>query len=469
MPAFTTSGSPTFNADGSCLINSTGSDLIQGPAALLTNDQGWFAIRVKMGWAAASPPTTFPKALHYSIASSGYLHGIWQGDGSFMWRIQRFNGVSGPGTLDVADSFGAGDRRTLIWRWDASNVSFSLNGAPFVSAAGGTVPVAAPISLTIGSDTGAANWLNSDVYWVCGGTGTITDAQAAFLHAQGDANPDWRSLTGTPTFLWTAQNTIYQNSATLELPTFRFDGAGDFVRSKGVGKCNAAFTVAAILNADDLPANQAVVSAYTDSLGPSWEWYMASNESFRYWDPLNTEDIAGPTLNHTDWWIVVMTRASGASTPRYHLKNLTTGAAWTHVNAAGPSSANPRDCTGPNGHIEIGSYNNGAQEIFLGDIAVVGFWDGINLSDSQCEALSANKRTSDWYNNPGGAPTFLTELTSMFPINYGTQQTLPIIVTGATPIGTVIDNGWAFDANPSTRPSYTGSRFPGPMRVAEGS
>lgn len=117
------------------------------------------------------------------------------------------------------------------------------------------------------------------------------------------------------------------------------------------------------------------------------------------------------TVTNTNTYIFVVTRPAGTGqTARYHLKNLTTGTV-TRGNFTG--TLNNGSSTGSTGKLWIGTYDG------VGDFAnawhgLVGIWDTA-MSDAQVDELWANKRTSDWYNDTAGTPTFLTELTSSTP------------------------------------------------------
>jgi hypothetical protein len=216
MATWTVTGSPVFNGDSSCSMDST--DRFSGPAALLDKTTGWFAARIRLGFTAGAAPNVAPKALYFELASSGYVQCIYEASGQ-AWRIQRFNGAAGPGTLDVSDPVTTGDKRTVVWAWTATNVLLSVGGAAFTSAAGGTVPTAAAVGTNIGNDSVDSRSIGSDFFWCCGGLGTLVDADAATLNAFGDSDPSWPSF-GTPTFLWPATDADYQTESGVEMQSY---------------------------------------------------------------------------------------------------------------------------------------------------------------------------------------------------------------------------------------------------------
>lgn len=75
-------------------------------------------------------------------------------------------------------------------------------------------------------------------------------------------------------------------------------------------------------------------------------------------------------ISATDWLWYVGTKASGSALPRWHVKNLTTNAAWAHTNG----SATVASGTGGITAVRVGS-NNSLGTTFRGSIAVVAIWD----------------------------------------------------------------------------------------------
>jgi len=154
----------------------------------------------------------------------------------------------------------------------------------------------------------------------------------------------------------------------------------------------------------------------------------------------------------TNWYIVVVTWASGTVTERFHHVNQTTPAGWTHSNATGNNGGN-RAGPGTNGHWEIGYFldNSGS-----GGIALSAAWAGVALSDAQCAELSVNNKTSDWWNNSGGQPTTLIECTSLTLTDIGANPSTFSTIGGLTlanPAGGAPT--WTFDgrgAGPGSGP-----------------
>lgn len=95
---------------------------------------------------------------------------------------------------------------------------------------------------------------------------------------------------------------------------------------------------------------------------------------------MENDFTAGNAGLTTGWAWYVATKASGASTPRWHIHDLTAATAWSHANAGGTVG----DGTGPITNILVGG-NLSAGSTWRGSIAVVAAWDSV-LSDVAIEA-----------------------------------------------------------------------------------
>lgn len=235
------------------------------------------------------------------------------------------------------------------------------------------------------------------------------------------------------------------------MATLHFDGADDWVRGNTSGAWNGTFTIAALVRATNaFGPFDTIIGVHSATL-MSWQLALFGTPNVIWYDDLNGhQHQPGTAFNDedvNDWYIIVVTRASGATTPRFHFKNLTDGTAWEHVDSIAASAANPRSASG--GYFKIGNFDNSpgtpgsADDDFEGDIGLVGFWDGVNMSDGEVEALLTNMKTSDWHNHAAGDVTLLTELTSTTPIDIG-EAVISLTVTGATLTGSD-PPGWTFD------------------------
>lgn len=181
----------------------------------------------------------------------------------------------------------------------------------------------------------------------------------------------------------------------------------------------------------------------------------------------STSAYTALTAGH--WYVTVVGWAGGAAAKdRWHWFDLSMSApadTWHHedsdINNAGalsaPSSAWFR--AGWSNDFTIGS---GQQ------IALIAAWVGTNLSDANVAALTTNRQTSDWYNNAGGTPAFLSEITSLTPTDLGSgssafsgaNSVVTDLTVGGDPAG-----GWNFDgvgaptADPATIRTLTSPRL----------
>ena len=94
----------------------------------------------------------------------------------------------------------------MIYAWTATDVRISVDGGAFVGTGNTTIPGQA--TLYIGSDQVQGNGNNrqgdSDYLWVAGGSGTLTNADAATIHAFGDTDHPQGDFPGGATFAWAA-------------------------------------------------------------------------------------------------------------------------------------------------------------------------------------------------------------------------------------------------------------------------
>lgn len=209
---------------------------------------------------------------------------------------------------------------------------------------------------------------------------------------------------------------------------------------------NGAGTIA-ILWKPLLTASGSDGAGLTDNGAPG-AWYHAHGITTSKW---YDDDGVATIVNTTaptagNWHVSVVTWPAGAAAlERFHWQDITAAGAWTHENSTGNNSGNR---AGPaTGWFRVGAYND-ANMTSGTQIALVGAWAGTQLSDAQCAALTANKRTSDWYNSAAGPPTLLSEITTLTPTDIGTNpsafssanSTTTGLTVGGDPAG-----GWLFD------------------------
>lgn len=197
MPTFSMLGTPTFSG-GACTIDST-DRVYSTDALLLSGVQGWMASRLRPSWASGTPPSV-PRVFDPNVAN-----GLLSYYASGAWTIETNGGTN---FASVTSAHAAGDDKTIIFAWTSTTLYVSVNGAAFVSASKGTTPPA-PTAWFIGNRSAADRPFTGDFHWVCGGSGTLSDADASTIHAFGNTDPTWSGVPGTITFLWTADSADY--------------------------------------------------------------------------------------------------------------------------------------------------------------------------------------------------------------------------------------------------------------------
>jgi hypothetical protein len=102
--------------------------------------------------------------------------------------VQRRSGGAGVDSSRAVSL--AGTTCTVIGAWTASSILNSVNGSTFGSAANSSIPVL-DSDLVQFSPSGvfSGDKVNGEILWIAIGTGTLTDADAANIHASGDTDP----------------------------------------------------------------------------------------------------------------------------------------------------------------------------------------------------------------------------------------------------------------------------------------
>lgn len=211
MPNLTVSGSPTFNSDGSCTIDATGPDRVQGPASALDETQGWFACRVNARSSAAAMAAD-ARVFSFEDADTAMVTLYWSGSAK-QFGMARQNGGTFGQVVSAVQSFAAGDDLTLIGAWTGTTLLVSINGGAFVSAGMSSIPTIVATLFDIARrSTSAVQYFDVDYFWAAAGLGTLSNADAAAIHAWGNTDPTFALLPGSPSFLWRALDTTYSDS-----------------------------------------------------------------------------------------------------------------------------------------------------------------------------------------------------------------------------------------------------------------
>lgn len=183
---------------------------VQAPASLLNATQGWVAMRMRMGFTStASPATADIGAFRWAGAGANVISVSWR-EVSASWDVRREDTTASLQLL-VADSFSRNDTVTLIYKWTASRIDISIDGAAFTGQANTEAPTLGA-NFDIGSGDGTGGHIDSDFLWFACGTGTLTDADAAVIGGWDDATAGLTSTlaqlgtAAAPTMFWHADD-----------------------------------------------------------------------------------------------------------------------------------------------------------------------------------------------------------------------------------------------------------------------
>lgn len=173
---------------------------VQLPADVLRYSQGWLAFRVRPGWGNADTPIAQVHALFQWIVDSNNRLACYYNYISDLFIFLSVN--AGVTTAAAPTATVTRDTPfTVIIKWSTSGIGISFDGAAFANASGGVRPdLSAVLSFDVGS-LGGSSHLCGDFFWVAGGSGSVSDDEAAAIHACG--NTIYASnLPSSITFLW---------------------------------------------------------------------------------------------------------------------------------------------------------------------------------------------------------------------------------------------------------------------------
>lgn len=175
---------PTKQTDGA--IATRNAARIEAPVGALDETQGWWAVRLRMGWGVtAEPGATSPMVVQWADSNTERLIMYYlESDNS--WRMQRQTGGAGAATGAQVSTHAVGDFVTLVAKWTSALVGLSVNGADFVTSANTNIPTLAATSLDIGSQGALVlnRQIDADVMGYADGLGDLDNADAAAIHAK---------------------------------------------------------------------------------------------------------------------------------------------------------------------------------------------------------------------------------------------------------------------------------------------
>jgi hypothetical protein len=159
---------------------------VQAPATLLNTATFWAAARVRVGWAATDDQYggggNGPQIFLWGTPGASEYASLFYREGDNAWRMRVGDTVAARSEALIAGTHTAGATVTVVGALVGSAPWISLNGGAFVKAA--AWPVVPPTSLFDIGNNGGASQVNGEVLWFACGTGTLTDADAARIHAK---------------------------------------------------------------------------------------------------------------------------------------------------------------------------------------------------------------------------------------------------------------------------------------------
>jgi hypothetical protein len=193
---------------------------VTAPATLLSQTSGWVAARVRMGISSTNTVASGNVAV-LSLddnTTTNRLQLVWS-PGSTAWQSRRCNLASGCGSsASVSDSFSAGAIRTVILKWDASNVYVSVNGSALSTTLTANSNVLASVTNLYLGGAGATTPFDGDILWEATGTGSLSDADAATINRLGNTDPTVTTINSidsgaVPTLAWDGESAAYSSNA----------------------------------------------------------------------------------------------------------------------------------------------------------------------------------------------------------------------------------------------------------------
>lgn len=199
-----------YNDDSSARISRNSAAKVQLPQQLLNPQQGWVAVRMKMGFDATTTLSPDPVIWDMSESDPSDLFVYFDVDTDtfhFVRRRQR----SGKTVSSSKQFFTQGSFKTIIAAWENGLIKVSTDGEPFVTTTTGAGDIPAQAPFLIGSTLvqGQGRQPNSDYYWVVAGTETLSNIDANKIHTIGNSDLSLNDFSRTPVFFWPAVSNTY--------------------------------------------------------------------------------------------------------------------------------------------------------------------------------------------------------------------------------------------------------------------
>ncbi|MBI4034339.1 hypothetical protein HY380_00405, partial [Candidatus Saccharibacteria bacterium] len=186
---------------------------VDSSVSSIDETQSWVAIRIRPNWASGTGPSSYPTLFKWADSGTERIIG-YEISSSGSVVIERNSGGTNGIATKTGVSHTSGQLRTVIFAWTSSAVKVSVDGSAFTSAAQAVPPTLAASTFKLGYGDETSD---SDILWTATGTGTLSDADAAAINRYGNSDPNVADLattatSSTPTFVWKADNSNYQDT-----------------------------------------------------------------------------------------------------------------------------------------------------------------------------------------------------------------------------------------------------------------
>lgn len=230
---------------------------IRAPSAAIgSSTTGWVAMRFRTDVASTDIGNFLNGEAHLFDWEDGSGHGITA-------YFNNTNGLAITRTHDTGSNaavtvgpFSKGTVFTLVFYWTGSAVDVSVNGGNFVNT--NQTPAAAFGAMNSLFDIGSvanARWADGDFLWFVGGTGTLSNPDAATLNSYGNTDPALSSLTtmnsgaAVPTMVWNGSTSTYSSSTgTVVQSALTLDDASLYRGSANTLQTNSNFLLQSSIN-----------------------------------------------------------------------------------------------------------------------------------------------------------------------------------------------------------------------------
>lgn len=166
---------------------------------LLDETQGWVAQRVEYPVGSVS----FPQNWVWDDGAQSRLF-VSHDDGNNRYRFIRGTGGGATNTVTHTHAISAGDVITLVTAWNTTQLRLSTDGSVFTEGGSTNIPTLSATIVDLGQVGGGSAFLDGNILWAAFGSGTLTDADAAWFNRVGVGGgvPDLYEAPGHATAIW---------------------------------------------------------------------------------------------------------------------------------------------------------------------------------------------------------------------------------------------------------------------------